>query len=223
MFTRFMLLAFAGGVQLCTVTASAATMVNVFFDEFGTGYYDDLNNPLRGHIPLDKKLDQADPGPGGLKKVLQYILPFLVTGNKGDVLIYDDKAMTQLGDVLRFNGDGTVFVYSDDSVPPPADVGFPTAFYPAKQQFKLDEMGDEDNNKAIYSSTLDGTDGPGMSVGSDITYSFQSDGCVVVPPNEQATPTCPTPTSDVPEPSSFMMFAIATACLGLVTWSRRPA
>lgn len=136
----------------------------------------------------------ADPGPGGLASVLTYFLPF--TGTQGDVLLNDLVApgVLVVGDVLRFNGNGTVIFYSD--TPPTDSIGdtsFPGAFY-TNVVGSVVEVGPEGNNGATYTPT---PGQPGFfSVDTPITYQFVSDGTI-------------------PEPSSIALVGIG---LGLIAF-----
>jgi hypothetical protein len=117
-----------------------------------------------------------DPGPGGLPAVLIYNLPF--AGLQGDVLIKDGSLTGLLGDVVRFNGNGTLIFYSDtppiDSIP--GDTPSPPgALYP--NQAIVAEIGPEGNNAVIYTPTANQ---PGFDV-SNPTYTFVSDGTVPEP------------------------------------------
>src|SRR5438309_2241515 len=74
----------------------------------------------------------GDPGPGG-GVTLGYALPY--PGTPGDVLITEPgPTPAPVADILRFNGNGSVIVYSDFSSADPADSlahnPFPTAFQP---------------------------------------------------------------------------------------------
>src|ERR1700730_11685008 len=90
----FVLLTIAVLFGLTSGTAKAVqTPLTLNFDENGNG--------------TTPGFFSNDPGPGGLNNVLTYNLPF--TGVAGDVLVNDGAG---LGDIIRFNGNGTVIFYS---------------------------------------------------------------------------------------------------------------
>jgi hypothetical protein len=112
-------------------------------DEFGNGRFN--GNPMPSGIA---------PDPFSGIATLAYTLPF--PANAGDVVLLDPGPNPQqIGDILRFDGNGRLFFFSDresSDLPPfdPADVaqmpgliaGFPTIF--------IQEVGPEGNNGAIY-------------------------------------------------------------------------
>jgi hypothetical protein len=129
----------------------------------------------------------TDPGPGGLAGVLIYTLPF--AGTQGDLLSF----LEDVGDVLRFNGDGTVIFYSDntDGADSLADTPSPPLeFY--TNVVDVTEVGPEGNNSITYIPT---SGQPGYDV-SNPSYLFISDGSLV------------------PEPGSFGLMASGLAALG---------
>src|SRR5258708_2483757 len=80
--------------------AFAAPIITI--DENGNGF--SLNGSSVQILPAHLG---PDPGPGGLASVLIYQLPF--AGTQGDLT----SVANDTGDVLRFNGNGTVIFYSD--------------------------------------------------------------------------------------------------------------
>jgi hypothetical protein len=101
----------------------------VTFDENGNGNID--GTPMPSAV-------QADPGPGG-GTTLVYQLSF--PGTQGDVLVGNPYVPGD-DDLLRFNGDSTLAVYSAVGYPPAtlADNAFPTSLYP--NQIPLTKSGD---------------------------------------------------------------------------------
>ncbi len=158
--------------------ANAAAINNALyhFDEFGHG-----NITLAG---IDQGTFGATLSPdttlGGLANwnVLTYDLPFL--GTAGDVLVFDPAVNgTPILDVLRFDGNSHVIVYSDnlDGFTTPADTpGPPNQFLPAiLQVFK--------NHVSPILGTTDFTPGigdPGYDA-SNPSYQFLDPGVVPEP------------------------------------------
>ncbi len=138
----------------------------------------------------------ADPGPGGLNSVLTYNLPF--AGTQGDVEIFGPT----LGDVVRFNGNGTLLFYSD--TPPTDSLGDtlspPGSFY--TNFAMVTELGPEGNNGAVY-TPMAGQ--PGSVPGAVVTYNFVSDGSIV------------------PEPSTLTLLGLGGVGLAGYAWRRRKA
>src|SRR5262249_17899483 len=121
-------------------TPVATIIVNEYGNALGTTSQGYLSNDL---------------GPGGRKNALTYNLPF--KGTQGDVLLTDQPTGV-LGDVIRFNGDGTLIFYSDSSASDPADapadtVAPPSSFYPFRTT--LPEVGNEVLSGAIYTPNED--------------------------------------------------------------------
>jgi hypothetical protein len=169
--------------------ASAVPPTTVIIDENGHGSLSD------GTI-LQWMIGQ-DTGPGGLPNALIYSLPFPLPLVAGDVIL--EEPIGNLSDVVRFNPDGTIVFYSDNSeggaaAPDElADVGFPTQFW--TNSIYMPEIGPEGNNGASYSP------GPGMPGFSDqmpLNYQF---------------------ISDVPEPATLVLLGLG----GLATLIRRKA
>ena len=139
----------------------------------------------------------TDPGPGGLTGVLIYTLPF--PGVQGDVLLTDSGVFL---DLIRFNGNGTVIFYSDntdgfDSIGDTA--GPPGSLYP--NNVTIAEVGPEGNNGATYTPTANQ---PGYGTTDfTVTYNFVSDGTIV------------------PEPGSLWLMAGGLGALSSRWWIRR--
>jgi hypothetical protein len=131
-----------------------------------------------------------DPGPGGLPAVLTYTFPGF-TGLQGDVILSDSGFFL---DVLRFNGNGTVVFYSDntDGLDSIADTSSPPGGIYANN-LVVAEIGSETNNGAFY-TPIAGQ--PGFD--NSVTYTFNSGG------------TGPT----VPEPASLVLLGGGLLGLG---------
>ena len=114
----------------------------------------------------------ADAGPGGQSSALTYNLlgpPGLVIG---DVILTEGAG---IGDILRFNPNGTLVFYSLAGEGSLADTGFPTALY---------------TNTVSFAEGLDGSftytptaNQPGFAAGAafGVTYKFISDTAVPEP------------------------------------------
>jgi hypothetical protein len=166
------------------IPASAAVLT---FDEFRNGAF-------------GPGVIAPDPGPGGFGAVMTYNLPF--AGVPGDVLLRDADEGGVVLDIVRFNGNGTLLFYSDDTdgFDSPADTSSPpTALYP--NEVLIPEVGNELNNGAFYTP---GPNDPGFDP-SFPTYRLISDGSG--PP--------------VPEPVSASLLAVGAAVGGLVVIKRR--
>jgi hypothetical protein len=150
-----------------------------------------------GHGAFGPGVIAPDPGPGGLPAVLTYHLPY--AGLPGDVLLTDADVGGNFLDVIRFNGDGTLRFYSDNTngIDNLADTpSAPGALYP--NQIRIPELGPEGNNGALYTPT---PNQPGFDP-SNPTYFFQSD-------------------TRVPEPSSIALFGLGTGVVGFLGWKRK--
>lgn len=171
-------------------SAASITPVLISVDEFGNGtiqFSGGPSGPLHGIL-------QADPGPGGLASALTYNLggpPSIVAG---DVFL-SEPGRDSLSDIIRFNPAGTgpasyaasLVFYSDtsDGVDSLADTGFPNSFY--DNRTTVLEVGPEGANGASYTPN---SDQPGYVPGFLVTYAITSD-------------------SEIPEPASVSLFAIA--------------
>jgi PEP-CTERM motif-containing protein len=172
----------------------SANPCTITIDENGNGSWNGT--------PLSFALG-TDPGPGGQSGVLIYSgLP--VGGAIGDVLLNDNEGVS---DILRFNGNGTVIVYSDitggsdalaDNSGLTSLLNDQTLYY--GNLLFIDELGPEGNNGAIYTPSL-GQPGSGFNPLDNVTYNFISD----------STP--------VPEPGSMLLFA--SGLMGLAGTIRR--
>jgi hypothetical protein len=114
----------------------------------------------------------------------QMILPAGVFVTAGDVLVFDDPAMTVLGDVLRFpdiGGGVAHFVILLSDVGDPVDTGLPSSF-----QANTFSMIENAGGPTLY------TAGPGGQV-----YNILSDAEIV---------------PDVPEPGTFLLMGLAGFC-----------
>ncbi len=171
------------GLFFCS-TAYAGPLIAI--DEFGNG----IGTLGPGFIA-------PDPGPGGLSAVLTYRLPFL--GVPGDVTFGVEPGINFGGDVIRFNGSGTVIFYSDnvDGFDAPADTPAPPGALYANV-VTVQEVGPEGFNAASYTA-LPGQ--PGFDP-SGPSYIFVSDGVI-------------------PEPSTWLMFSTGLAGLLAYGWRRR--
>ena len=142
----------------------------IAIDENGNGNF--------AGVPLNFAVG-PDPGPGGLPQVLNYFaLPF--AGTQGDVLMHDAfEPGNPFLDVIRFNGDGRIFFYSDNiggadalaDTPSP-----PSALYP--NQVNIQEQGPEGGFQDAFYSPQPGQ--PGFDP-SFPTYHIVSDGVVPEP------------------------------------------
>jgi hypothetical protein len=170
---------------LSLILSTQASAATILVDENGAG----IGTLSQGFL-------SNDPGPGGLNGVLTYVLPF--AGVQGDVLLVDPGNL--LGDVIRFNGNGTLLFYSDivlgDVKDNLADTPSPPLTLYANQ-VSLNEVGPNNNaNGASYTPLL-GQPGFDASLPS---YIFVSDG-------------------GLPEPSSITLLGLGA--LGFVVAFRR--
>jgi len=175
---------------LLVVTSSNALADNIVLtvDENGHGA---LVNPVSGTFLLPSSLAQ-DPGPGGLAGALTYNLlnpPGLVVG---DVILTEGGVM---GDLLRFNSNGTLVFYSLPGEGTLADIGFPTAF-----QTNLVSFAEGLDGTFLY-TPLAGQPGFVAGAGFPVSYRFVSD--------------------SVPEPTTIFLFG--TGLAGMIVRKRRKA
>ena len=145
--------------------SDSASAALITIDEFGSG----IGTVGPGFIA-------RDPGPGGLPAVLTYRLPF--AGVQGDLFFGGEPGFLIGGDLIRFNGNGTVIFYSD-SLPldAPADAPAPPEINYANSVGPIPEIGPEGNNGAFY-TPLPGQ--PGFDI-SGPAYHFVSDGRIPEP------------------------------------------
>jgi hypothetical protein len=174
-----------GALVLCSLycgTASAQVVIDITVDELGNGVG-----------TVGSSYFSNDPGPCGLNDVLTYTLPF--AGVPGDVAFVDPTIGGLYGDVLRFNGDGTMIVYSNTyfGADAPADVGIPVGFYPGAAY--LQETTASDGSQFGAYTASDGQ--PGSAPGVVVNYMLLSDGGVA--------------TQAVPEPSPVALSSLIGA------------
>jgi hypothetical protein len=168
--------------------AQAGPVITV--DELGKGTFN--GNPLISGIGVD---------PMSGISTLFYRLPF--AGTPGDVVLLEPGPIPQqTSDILRFDGQGTLYFFSEretTDVPPfdPADVAQLPSLNTASQPVFLQEVGPEGNNGAFYTPN---PGDPGFVPGTTgLSYNF---------------------ISDVPEPSSGLLTMLGGGLL-LAFRSRR--
>jgi MYXO-CTERM domain-containing protein len=142
---------------LCSLSVTSwASVVTV--DENGHGNIDGA--------PISYRLAQ-DPGPGGLPNVLTYGLPFSGTG--GDVELLEPETSLP-GDVLRFDGNGSLLFYSVGTAPNTPDLADqPLPPFPAGNTIELIETAAGD----VFYTPQPGQ--PGYDPATVPTYHFLSD------------------------------------------------
>jgi len=148
-------------VFTATITATTAYSQPVItVDEFGKG--DISGSPLPSGLALD---------PFSGMTTLSYTLPF--QGLRGDVIL-SDVAGT-VSDIFRFDGNFTLYVYSDTNLsepnPSPADVGFPAAIEP--NALFATETGSDPGLNGLFNYNP-GFTGPGAN-SAGATYNLISD------------------------------------------------
>jgi hypothetical protein len=155
--------------------------ITITVDENGNGTFTNTNgffSPLPATLLLDG-------GPGGLPAALTYGLlnpPGLVVG---DLLLFEPGPVGVLSDLIRFNPNGTMVFYSDntDGAPSLADTGFPTALY--ANNLARSEVGPEGNNGFVYTPTA-GQPGFVAGAAGPVTYVIRSDVAAIPEPGPLA-------------------------------------
>jgi len=178
-------------VFTATITATTAySQPIITVDEFGNG--DISGTPLLSAMATD---------PFSGMTTLSYTLPFPAI--QGDVVLSD--ALGTVSDILRFDGNFTLYIYSDMNLsepnPSPADVGFPAAIQPSSVFFQ--ETGPEPGPNGLFGYNPGFTLPGGNSAGA--TYNFISD---------------PAPT---PEPGSLALLAVGLGISGFSLLRRKLA
>lgn len=183
--------AIATALFCATCAPATAGEINAYsVDENGNGYY---TSSVVGGSAMTYSM-VSDPGPGGLPRVLAYLMFAAVFG---DVILEEDAVPS---DVLRFgdyrndqgNMQGALFFYSDKDggIDAIADVGMPGAFNNNQVSFSevdLGYVGLEGEFGYVYTPTAGQ---PGFLGGYTTTYTF---------------------VSDVPEPGSLLLVLPAAA------------
>ncbi|HLX95608.1 MAG TPA: PEP-CTERM sorting domain-containing protein [Verrucomicrobiae bacterium] len=159
-------------VFTATITATTAYSQPVItVDEFGNGNIG--GSPLPSGLALD---------PFSGMTTLSYTLPFPAV--RGDVILTDVSGT--VSDIFRFDGNFTLYVYSDTDLsepnPSPADVGFPAALEP-NTLFAV-ETGPEPGLNGLFNYNP-GTTGPGAN-SAGATYNLISDAAPTPEPGSLA-------------------------------------
>jgi len=179
----------AGMLLFCSIGSISATTITL--DENGHG--------TNGTTPLAFNPSGTNPVVPFQTPVLVYTLPF--TGVAGNVLLIEPESGIP-GDVLQFNGDGTVIFYSKiDSDSALAERFSPPIFpFPVHNSVSLTESVSAGTDGAFYTPT---PGQPGYD-SSAPTYHFISDIITAVP-----------------EPGSISLLALGGAALLLGALKRR--
>jgi hypothetical protein len=170
---------------IAATTAFGQTNI-ITVDEWGIGTFN--GTPLLSGIATDPFSGIA---------TMSYTLPF--PGVRGDVVLDEPPVpASQHSDVLRFDGAGHLFFFSDFSAgstidPPdsPADVGLPTQFLPPTLFFL--ESGVEGGVQGLF-GYVPGFNDPGADSAGPNLYNF---------------------ISDIPEPGSLTLLACGLGIFGL--------
>ncbi len=178
------------GVALVT-SAAAQTNLLITVDEYGRGNYN--GSPLQSGM-------MTDPFSG--MTTLGYILPFPTL--PGDVVLVEAGTPLAVApsDIIRFDGQGHLFFFSDSSPldPPdaPADVPQLPPLLTQYPVVTLNEIGPEGNNGAQY-FPLAGQPGS-LPTGAPVQYNF---------------------ISDIPEPASILVATLGGGLLLLLNLRRQ--
>ena len=155
---NYTLLAAVFTAAMTVTTAYSQPVITI--DEFGNG--DISGTPLPSAMAVD---------PFSGMTTLSYTLPFPAI--RGDIVL-SDVAGT-VSDILRFDGNFTLYVYSDNALsepnPSPADVGFPAAILPGP--VFAQETGVEPGPNGLFGYNPGFVLPGGNSAG--VTYNFISD------------------------------------------------
>ncbi len=161
------------GLLLGVSTIPAMAQSNITIDENGHGTIN--GTALAFHIG-------PDPGAGGLPNTLIYSLPF--TGVAGDVELIETENSIP-GDVIRFNGDGTIIYYSAGGPGNVALADEPRAPFPVQNTVQINETGSTGSDGATYTPS---PGQPGYDASAP-TYHFTSDSAMT--PALQFVPVTP--------------------------------
>lgn len=152
------LLAAVFAAAITATTAYSQPVITI--DEFGNGNFN--GTPLPSAMAVD---------PFSGMTTLSYTLPFPAI--RGDVVLSDVSGT--VSDILRFEGNFTLYIYSDTDTsepnPSPADVGFPAAIQPSP--VFAPETGPEPGLNGLFGYNPGTTLPGGNSAGA--TYNFISD------------------------------------------------
>jgi len=160
-------LATIGFTSVLSTTAVFGQLLQV--DEFGRGTF---FQPGAGTNALPPAVIAVEPFSG--IATLRYTLPF--AGTAGDVVMLEPPLTNSITDLIRFDGQGHLYFFSDKEVsdqPPldPADVGIPSILTQFPFVF-IQEIGAEGQNGAAYFPV----GGPGFEPAfPGLQYSFVSD------------------------------------------------